>query len=811
MQELPARICIVDTANQAHTFDRGRIVACLQGLAALEPVLAVEDSVVCDIAEQVATGCYDGVRLGQVVKLLTETVQSHCVDHPDYSILAARVMLHKQLYKTTPDTWLAYLQRLRGDTHQILGAALLEFATEHAEEIENALLPENDNRHNFFALSTLVKSYLLEDSAGVAERPQFLLMRVALYLHPQDLASALATYKDMSEGYYTHATPTLFNAGRIKGRSQVSSCYLLAMQNDSIEGIFETVKRCAEISKGAGGIGLHIHCVRAQGTAIGGSCGKSNGIVPMLRVFNATARYVDQGGGKRKGSFALYLEPWHADILQFLDLKKNHGTEENRTRDLFMAAWVPDLFMQRAEKNEMWTLMCPHECPGLDGVHGAEFTQLYESYEKAGKGRTAMRARELLEHIVLAMAESGSPYVLFKDACNRKSNHSHLGTIKCSNLCTEVVQYTRPTTATELGEIAVCNLASMALPKFVVDDSPGVEAPRFDYPGLHAKVKQVTRNLDNLIDLNDYPVPEAENSNTRHRPIGIGVQGLADVFIKFGCSYTSPLARELNRYIFETIYHAALEASWELAIERGAYSSFAGSPMSNGLFQFDLWAAEAGSNDNFEHSGMYDWDDLREKIMRDGVRNSLLTAPMPTASTSQILGNTESFEPITAPVISRRTLAGEFPVLHPIFVQRMVELGLWTKKIRREIMEACGSIADIQGIPHNIKSVFQTAYEIGMKGQIQMAADRGRYICQSQSFNWHFKRAETSKMIPCMFYAWKMGLKTGCYYLRQEMLGRAVQFGNVESPTTTTTTTSASTLSIGKPPQCDNECEVCSA
>ena len=587
----------------------------------------------------------------------------------------------------------------------------------------------------------------------VAERPQQMLMRVAIGIHTDDIDSAIETYNYMSEGWFTHATPTLFNSGTPK--PQMSSCFLLTTKEDSISGIYDTLKQCAQISQSAGGIGLSIHDIRATGSYIKGTNGTSNGIVPMLRVFNDTARYVDQGGGKRKGSFAIYVEPWHADIFDFLDLKKNHGKEEQRARDLFYALWIPDLFMKRVEENGDWTLMCPHECPGLSDTYGKKFEKLYKKYESEGKGRKTMKAQELWFKILESQIETGTPYMLYKDAANEKSNQKNLGTIKSSNLCTEIIEYTAP------DEVAVCNLASIALPKFVIDG-------KFDHEKLFNVTYRVTRNLDKVIDANYYPVPEARNSNMRHRPIGIGVQGLADAFILMRHAFDSPEAKQLNKEIFETIYYAAVTASKDLAIENGPYETWKGSPISNGVFQFDMWKVKP--------TDRWEWDLLREEVKKHGVRNSLLLAPMPTASTAQILGNNECFEPYTSNIYTRRVLSGEFIIVNKHLLRDLVKLGIWNDRLKNKLMASNGSIQNIDEIPENIKELYKTAWEISQKEILDMAADRGAYIDQSQSLNIFMENANFAKLTSMHFYGWKAGLKTGMYYLRTKSATDAIKF-----------------------------------
>ena len=628
----------------------------------------------------------------------------------------------------------------------------------NAEVLNNHIDYNRDYNYDYFGFKTLERSYLLRLDGEVAERPQHMLMRVAVGIHQNDIEKALRTYDLMSQGYFTHATPTLFNSGT--PMPQMSSCFLLTMQEDSLHGIYDTLKQCALISKSAGGIGLSIHHIRAKGSYIKGTNGNSNGIVPMLRVFNDTARYVDQGGGKRKGSIAIYLEPWHPDLIEFLDLRKNHGKEEMRARDLFYALWTPDLFMQRVEQNADWSFFCPNECPGLQDAYGEEFKELYESYEAQGLARKTVPAREVWDKVIEAQIETGTPYMLYKDSANLKSNQKNLGTIRSSNLCTEIMEYT------SADEIAVCNLASIALPKFVENGS-------FNHELLFDVTYHTTGNLNRVIDVNYYPVEEARNSNMRHRPIGLGVQGLADTFAMLGLAFDSPEARALNKEIFETIYFAACTASKDEAIEHGAYSTFQGSPASQGLLQFDLW----GMN---EHSGRWDWDSLKAEIVEKGMRNSLLVAPMPTASTSQILGNNECFEAFTSNLYVRRTLSGEFIVLNKHLVNDLISAGLWSMELKDEILRHKGSILGIEGIPDNIKALYKTTWEIKQKHVLDMAADRGAYIDQSQSMNIHMIDANAAKVSSMHFYGWRSGLKTGMYYLRTKAAADAIQF-TVES------------------------------
>ena len=633
----------------------------------------------------------------------------------------------------------------------------MEVVNKHADKLNGAILYDRDMEYDFFGFKTLERSYLLKVNGKIVERPQHMLMRVAIGIHGDDIDKVIETYELMSQKYFTHATPTLFNAGT--PRPQMSSCFLLTMKGDSIEGIYDTLKSCACISKFAGGIGLSIHNIRASQSYVAGTNGYSNGIVPMLRVFNDTARYVDQGGGKRKGSFAIYLEPWHADIEEFLELKKNHGKEEARARDLFYAMWIPDLFMKRVEANGDWTLMCPNECPGLADVYGDEFEELYSTYEKEGRGRKTMRAQELWYQILNSQIETGTPYMLYKDSCNKKSNQKNLGTIKSSNLCTEIIEYTAP------DETAVCNLASINLRKFVDLSGP---TPVYDFQKLHNVTKVVIKNLNKVIDKNFYPVQEAKNSNMRHRPVGIGVQGLADAFAEMRFPFESQEARKLNKDIFETIYHASVESSMEIAKEEGPYSTYEGSPMSKGIFQQDMWGVKG--------SDRWDWEGLRAQVLEHGVRNSLLVAPMPTASTSQILGNNECFEPYSSNVYSRRTLAGEFTVVNKHMLKDLVELGLWTDSVRNQIIADRGSIQNVKEIPDNIKALYKTVWEIKQRAIIDMAADRGAFIDQSMSLNIHMAAPTIGKLTSMHFYAWKKGLKTGLYYLRTKPKAHAIQF-----------------------------------
>jgi ribonucleoside-diphosphate reductase alpha subunit len=643
---------------------------------------------------------------------------------------------------------------------------------EHADELDGAIVHARDFEYDYFGFKTLEKSYLLKMHGKIAERPQLMLMRVAVGIHGSDIAAVIETYNYLSGRYFTHATPTLFNAGT--PMPQMSSCFLLAMKDDSIDGIYDTLKNCAVISKYAGGIGISIHNIRAAQSYIRGTNGTSNGIVPMLRVFNNTARYVDQGGGKRKGSIAIYLEPWHADVMSFLELRKNHGNESDRARDLFYALWIPDLFMERVKANGTWSLMCPNECPGLADTWGDAFVALYEQYEREGRVRQTIKAQTLWFAILDSQVETGTPYMLFKDACNRKSNQQNLGTIKCSNLCTEIVEYTAP------DEAAVCNLASIALPMMIQHSSSGgssnssphpdaaTNPPVFDFDLLKTVTEVATKNLNKIIDRNFYPIPEAQTSNMRHRPIGIGVQGLADVFQILKLSFDSPAARQLNKDIFETIYYGACSASCELAEQLGPYESYAGSPASQGRLQYDLW--------NVTPSDRWDWAALKERIAQHGLRNSLLVAPMPTASTAQILGNNESTEPFTSNMYNRRVLAGEFTVVNKHLLRELTSLNLWTESVRNRIIADNGSIQGVLEIPKTIRDVYRTVWEIPQKSILEMSADRGPYICQSQSLNVHIADPDSSKLTSMHFYAYKLGLKTGMYYLRTRPKADAIKF-----------------------------------
>ncbi|WP_422082564.1 ribonucleoside-diphosphate reductase subunit alpha [Ulvibacterium sp.] len=714
------------------------------------------------VAMRVIEGLYDGVTTSELDNLAAEQAATMTTTHPDYAKLAARISvsnLHKNTKKSFSETMkdlYEYINPRTGKKAPLLSDEVYKVISENSEKLDSTIIYNRDFGYDYFGFKTLERSYLLKLNGKIAERPQHMLMRVAVGIHLNDLDSAIETYELMSKKYFTHATPTLFNSGTPK--PQMSSCFLLAMKDDSIDGIYDTLKQTAKISQSAGGIGLSIHNVRATGSYIAGTNGTSNGIVPMLRVFNDTARYVDQGGGKRKGSFAIYVEPWHADIFDFLELKKNHGKEEMRARDLFYAMWIPDLFMKRVEANEDWTLMCPNECPGLFSNHSEEFEKLYLKYEAEDKGRKTVKARDLWEKILESQIETGTPYMLYKDAANRKSNQKNLGTIRSSNLCTEILEYTSP------DEVAVCNLASIALPMFV-------KGGKFDHKELFKVTKRVTKNLNRVIDRNYYPVKEAENSNMRHRPIGLGVQGLADTFIMLRLPFTSDEAKELNQEIFETLYYAAVTASMEEAKVEGAYSSFKGSPISEGKFQHNLW----GIKDE-ELSGRWDWEKLRKQVIKNGVRNSLLVAPMPTASTSQILGNNECFEPYTSNIYTRRVLSGEFIVVNKHLLEDLVKLGIWNENLKQELMRANGSIQHIDIIPDSIKELYKTVWELSMKDIIDMSRQRGYFIDQSQSLNLFMENANYSKLTSMHFYAWKSGLKTGMYYLRTKAAVDAIKF-----------------------------------
>lgn len=711
------------------------------------------------VAQKVIEGIYDGVTTTQLDNLAAEIAASMTVRHPDYALLAARIAvsnLHKNTKKSFSETMkdlYEYIDPHTGKKAPLLAEDVFDIIWKNRDLLDSTIIYDRDFGYDYFGFKTLEKSYLLKLYGKVAERPQHMIMRVAVGIHKNDLESVVETYNLMSERWFTHATPTLFNAGTPK--PQLSSCFLLQMEDDSIDGIYNTLKNCAKISQSAGGIGLSMHNIRATGSYIRGTNGTSNGIVPMLRVFNDTARYVDQGGGKRKGSFAIYLEPWHADIFDFLELKKNHGKEELRARDLFYALWISDLFMERVEANGEWSLFCPNEAPGLDECYGEKFRELYTRYENEGRARRTVPAQELWFAILESQIETGTPYMLYKDACNEKSNQKNLGTIKSSNLCTEILEYTSP------DEIAVCNLASIALPRFVING-------KFDHQRLFEITYVITKNLNKVIDINYYPVEAARRSNMRHRPIGIGVQGLADTFILLRMPFDSDGARELNKEIHETIYYAAMTASKDLSKKDGPYETYEGSPVSQGIFQYDMW--------NVTPSPRWEWDVLKEEVKKYGVRNSLLLAPMPTASTSQILGNNECFEPYTSNIYSRRVLSGEFPIVNKHLLKDLVKLNLWNENMKNKIIAANGSIQNIPEIPEELKEIYRTVWEIKQRSLIDMAADRGAYICQSQSLNLFIQDANFAKLTSMHFYAWKKGLKTGMYYLRSKSAADAIKF-----------------------------------
>ena len=745
-----------DGSRESVKFDK--ITARIQKLCyGLDP--SHVDSV--KVAMKVIEGLYDGVSTTELDNLAAETAASLTTNHPDYASLASRIAvsnLHKNttksFSKTIQDLY-EYIDPKTGQRAQLIADDVFEIIQANAQVLDSSIIYDRDFGYDYFGFKTLERSYLLRMKGKVAERPQHMIMRVAVGIHKENIEAAIETYNLMSERWFTHATPTLFNAGTPK--PQMSSCFLIQAKEDSIDGIYDTLKHCAKISQSAGGIGLSIHNIRATGSYIKGTNGTSNGIIPMLKVFNETARYVDQGGGKRKGSIAVYLEPWHADIFSFLDIRKNHGKEEMRARDLFTALWTSDLFMKRVEEEGDWSLFCPNEAPGLSDCWGEEFEKLYTKYESEGKYRKQIKARELWAAIIESQIETGNPYMLFKDASNSKSNQQNLGTIKSSNLCTEIIEYTAP------DEIAVCNLASIALPRFV-----DLESGTFDHKRLFDVTYVITKNLNKIIDRNYYPIPEARNSNMRHRPIGLGVQGLADAFIMLRYPFESDQARQLNKDIFETIYYASMTASKDLAKLDGPYETFEGSPVSKGIFQFDMWGVSP--------SDRWEWDVLKEEVKKHGVRNSLLLAPMPTASTSQILGNNECFEPYTSNIYTRRVLSGEFVVVNKHLLKDLVKLGLWNENLKNKIIASNGSIQQIPEIPQNIKEIYKTVWEIKQRAIIDMAADRGAYICQSQSLNLFIQDANFAKLSTAHFYAWKKGLKTGMYYLRTKAAADAIKF-----------------------------------
>ena len=775
-----------DGKKEPVKFDKitARIIKMCYGL---DPLVSPEG-----VAMKVIEGIYDGVSTSDLDNLAAEVAAAKTIDHPDYALLASRIAvsnLHKETKKTFSDVMedlYNYIDPKTGENAALLSKEVYDIIMEHKNLLDSSIIYDRDFRYDYFGFKTLTRSYLMKLNGEIAERPQQMLMRVSVGIHKNDIESAIKTYNLMSEGWFTHATPTLFNSGTPK--PQMSSCFLLTTKEDSINGIYDTLKSCAQISQSAGGIGLSIHDIRATGSYIKGTNGTSNGIVPMLRVFNDTARYVDQGGGKRKGSFAIYLEPWHSDVFDFLDLKKNHGKEEQRARDLFYALWIPDLFMKRVKENGDWTLMCPHECPGLSDTHSKEFEKLYTKYEKAGKGRKTIKAQDLWFKILESQIETGTPYMLYKDAANAKSNQQNLGVIKSSNLCTEIIEYTAP------DEVAVCNLASLALPKYVNDDTT------FNFDKLFEVTYQATINLNRIIDENFYPVEEARNSNLRHRPIGLGVQGLADAYIMMRLPFESEEAKALNREIFETIYFASMTASKDLAKEEGAYESYPGSPVSKGIFQYDMW--------NVKPTKRWEWDVLKEEVKKYGVRNSLLLAPMPTASTAQILGNNECFEPYTSNIYTRRVLSGEFIIVNKHLLKDLVKEGLWDKSMRQKIMAANGSVQNIEEVPEALKQLYKTAWEISQKSIIEQAADRGAYICQSQSLNIFMENANFGKLTSMHFYGWEKGLKTGMYYLRTKAATDAIKFTVDKDVVAKSTSKSKEEIacSLDDP----DDCEMCS-
>jgi len=718
------------------------------------------------VTQKVISGVFSGITTAKLDELTAQTAAHMVTTHPDYGLLAARITvsnLHKQTKKIFSEVvadLFNYINPITGKHGPLISKQVYEIIMKHEDRINSAIVYDRDYNYDYFGIKTLQRAYLLKLNNKIAECPQHMLMRVSIGIHMEDIDSALETYDKMSQKIFTHASPTMFNAGT--PRPQLSSCFLLTMAEDSIEGIYNTLTQCAKISKNAGGIGVAVSNIRAYGSYIRGTNGTSNGITPMLRVFNNTARYVDQGGGKRKGSFAMYLEPWHADIFEFLDLKKNHGKEEERARDLFYAMWVPDLFMVRVRNDDVWSLMCPNESPGLQDCWGDDFVKLYEGYEKVGKYRKQIPAREVWQKILDSQIETGTPYMLYKDACNRKSNQQNLGTIKSSNLCTEIIEYTAA------DEVAVCNLASVALPKFV-----DVEHKTYDFKGLADVVRIMTRNLNKVIDVNYYPVKEAKNSNMRHRPIGMGVQGLADVFMLMRYPFESEEAQRLNQQIFETIYYAAVDASCQIAAVDGPYETYAGCPASQGKLQFDLWDREG---EKVIPTDLWDWDALKARVKEHGLRNSLLVAPMPTASTSQILGNNECFEPYTSNCYVRRTLAGEFVVINQHLLKDLIARGLWNNVMKNKLIAANGSLQNIPEVPEDLKALYKTVWEISQKTLINMARDRGAFIDQSQSFNVHIKGPTRKKLTSMHFYGWNRGLKTGMYYLRSQAAADAIKF-----------------------------------
>lgn len=748
--------------SEVVSFDKvlNRLRALSDGLTAVN---------VFELAQKVCSRIYDGVSTCELDELAAHLCSSLIVEHPDYDIMASRIATSNHHKRTSPSfsetMWLLKENGLVNDR-------IYDVVLKNKEKLNSTIDYTRDYTYDYFGFKTLEKSYLLKVNGKPVERVQHMLMRVSLGIHGTDLKDALQTYDMMSRKLFIHATPTLFNAGT--HREQNSSCFLVNLEEDSIDGIFNTLKDCALISKYAGGIGLHVHHVRAQGSRIKGTNGISTGIVPMLRVFNNTARYVNQGG-KRNGSIAVFIEPWHADIEGFIELRKNHGAEEERARDLFYAMWIPDLFMRRVKEDGMWSLMCPDACPGLPDVYGAEFDRLYESYEAAGNYRKQIKAQELWFKILESQIETGVPYIGFKDHVNRKTNQSNVGTIKSSNLCMEIMQVSKP------DEVAVCNLANLCLKNFVVSSSvsslEGIEGDEkkkekaFNFDGLYECTKVMVKNLNKIIDVNFYPIQKAETSNKKHRPIGIGVQGLADVFVQMRFPFDGPEAKALNVLIFETIYYAAMESSMELAKKHGPYSTFSGSPVSQGIFQFDLWNLKEG-----DLSGRYDWTALKERVIQHGVLNSLLLAPMPTASTSQIMSSNECFEPFTSNMYKRKTMAGEFILVNKYLVEDLIKLNLWTPSVREQIMLHDGSVQSIDAIPDDLKAIYKTVWEIKQRVLIDMAADRGPFICQSQSMNLFMESPDFKKLSSMHFYSWEKGLKTGIYYLRSKAKAKIQQF-----------------------------------
>lgn len=764
-----------------------------------------------EVAQKVIQGVHDGVTSVELDDLAAETAASMTSYHPDYSTLASRIAvtsLHKStkksFYETMKDLH-GYVDKRTNQSASLIDDQVFKFIEDNKDELDQAINYDRDFNFDFFGFKTLERSYLLKIEGKPAERPQHMWMRVACGVWAGNVKEVIKTYDLLSEGFFTHATPTLFNSAT--KRPQLSSCFLLKIKDDSLEGIYKTLSDCAMISKNAGGLGLHAHHIRAKGAYIKGTNGISNGIIPMLKVYNETARYVDQGGGKRKGSIAVYLEPWHADIFDFIDLRKNHGKEELRARDLFLALWTPDLFMRRVEEDREWTLFSPDEAPGLDECYGEEFEKLYEKYEKEGRGRKTIRARELWNKVIESQIETGTPYMLYKDHANKKSNQKNIGVLKGSNLCTEIMEVTTP------DEIAVCNLASLALPKYVViPNGKKIDKSKryFDFQRLYDVTYQATKNLNRVIDVNFYPVKEAKKSNMRHRPVGLGVQGLADTFAMLGFPFTSEEARKLNKDIFETIYYAALKASCDVAKVEGTYETYKGSPISKGILQYDMWETTP--------SDRWDWDSLKKDIAQHGVRNSLLVAPMPTASTAQILGNNEAFEAFTSNLYKRRTIAGEYTLINKHLVEDLVQRNLWSEEMRLRLIAAKGSVQSIMEIPSDLKQLYLTVWELKQKDLIDMAADRGAFIDQSQSLNLFIEGVNAAKLTAAHFHGWKRGLKTGMYYLRtkaatEALAGLGVDLSSIKSPGVPIVEQDSYTVDEAVACSLDNpdECLVCSA